>query len=189
MDERKCLETWDVSIAPALFNKFPPVVRDVLRRIELPQIKVTSTYIWGGVGCGKTILAASLIVQACKHAYTNYEIWPSWFLIPVPELLFEFKQGYDSKVEGQRECDILEKYASVDLLVLDDFGVEKSSEWAFQLLYILINRRYENNRLTVYTSNFPLDRLAQRMGDDRITSRIQGTSTIIEKTGNDYRAN
>ena len=80
----------------------------------------------------------------------------------------------------------MDKYGDYHLLVLDDFGVEKISDWSYQLLYMLINRRYNNLKTTIFTSNFSLEQIAQQLGDDRLTSRIQHMCDV-QKFEGDYR--
>ena len=57
------------------------------------------------------------------------------------------------------------------MLILDDLGAEKVTEYVRQSLYTLINKRYLDNLPTFFTSNLSLDEIAARL-DDRISSRI-----------------
>ncbi|MBK8395744.1 MAG: ATP-binding protein [Leptospiraceae bacterium] len=47
------------------------------------------------------------------------------------------------------------------MLVLDDFGVQKETAWAMEKIYDLIDTRYENRRLTIVTSNKPMESLKE----------------------------
>jgi DNA replication protein DnaC len=107
--------------------------------------------------------------------------------INVSLLLFNIRQSYNSPEQAQDERFLVEKYSSIPWLCFDDLGVEKTSEWALQTLYLIINQRYENIRTTIITSNFDLDELADKLGDDRITSRIRGMCKIIKLSGADRR--
>jgi hypothetical protein len=71
-------------------------------------------------------------------------------------------------------------------LILDDIGTEKPSEWAQQNIFLIIDRRYETLRQTIFTSNLSLDELSERLGD-RITSRIAEMCKVIELKGKDRR--
>ena len=81
----------------------------------------------------------------------------------------------------------MDRYATVQHLVLDDLGAEKSSDWATQILYLIINERYENMRPIIITSNLTIKALGTKMGDDRLSSRINGMCEIILMDGPDRR--
>ena len=60
------------------------------------------------------------------------------------------------------------------LLILDDVGVQtEKQEWINNALFSLVDERYRNMLPTLYTSNVPIEKAS---GDDRIQSRIYGTS-------------
>lgn len=103
------------------------------------------------------------------------------------DLLIKFRFAMSGKTD-QNEFELLESLNKVNVLILDDFGVEKMTDWAYQMLYSLINYRYENLKTTIYTSNLDLEELAAHTGDSRLTSRIQEDCTIIKFDGEDYRA-
>lgn len=63
------------------------------------------------------------------------------------------------------------------LLIVDDIGATKEDkDWISDAIYRLVNRRYENMLPTIYTSNVMIDNLKC---DDRISSRIMETSTVL----------
>ena len=73
-----------------------------------------------------------------------------------------------------------------NLLIVDDIGAEKPSEWVRERLLSFINTRVSNELTTIYTSNLSLERLREKMGD-RIVSRIIGSTKEIELVGRDQR--
>jgi DNA replication protein DnaC len=181
------------------FSKFSKRIEVDLQKIPFKEAPIESAYIYGKIGSGKTINAIFRILSYIKECiYSEKEqFWESSF-ITVPELLLKFKQSYtiqktkpndDEKDEKGplTEYQLLEYYSNVDFLVLDDFGVERTTDWSFQLLYILINRRYENMKITVITSNYSLEALAEKLGDERITSRIQQMCKIYQTSDKNYR--
>ena len=162
-------------------KKFPIRIQRDIETIPFPVIKeVVSTYIWGNIGSGKTIQAVFMMLNELRNK--GQALFTS-----VLELLLEFKNLYSNKEEETTELNLVEKYSEIHLLVLDDFGVERTTDWSFQLLYIIINRRYENMRKTIITSNFNLEQLAEKLGDDRIPSRIQQMCKIIKLPNKNYR--
>jgi DNA replication protein DnaC len=83
--------------------------------------------------------------------------------------------------------DVLRKYEEADILILDEIGTEKPSDWVFQMLYLLINYRYEYLKQTIIVSNFGLAELQERLNDDRIPSRIEEMCVSKSFEGRDYR--
>lgn len=86
----------------------------------------------------------------------------------------------------------LGRLTRIPLLLLDDLGSAKTSEWTEEITYRLINERYNHCRLTIFTSNLPARSqagnpdLASALGE-RIVSRLAEMTTIIPMTGADRR--
>ncbi|KPI02921.1 IstB domain protein ATP-binding protein [Actinobacteria bacterium OK074] len=72
------------------------------------------------------------------------------------------------------------------LLVLDDLGAARMTEWTDELTYRLVNHRYNHELPTVMTSNLPVASLRSKLGD-RIASRIAGMAEQITLDGPDRR--
>ncbi len=98
------------------------------------------------------------------------------------ELMANIRKGFDGVTDMT-----LERCLTAPLLVLDDLGQQKASEWVTEQLYILINRRYEYQLPTIVTTNIPPKDWPMRWGG-AIASRVTGMSTIIELKGVDYRS-
>lgn len=111
-------------------------------------------YLYGGAGTGKTFLAALITreyVLQMKSAIFG----------DVPQLLTELKKTFNDPTLSSEQ--ILDRYCRCKLLVLDDLGAGQITDWAVEILYRIINSRYNDERLTVVTSNYDLDGLAQRL--------------------------
>lgn len=167
-------------------------------------------YLWGKPGVGKTYLCASLIREyyfRCPKRrkwygddkkYAEYICPPDPYLITVPDLFFEIKSSFGKKdgrlvdwgdyipKKEMSESQIIEKYSEIEVLFLDDIGTEKTTDWAQQTLYTIIDRRYREKLQTTITSNLSLNELSDKTGD-RITSRIAEMCKIIELKGKDRR--
>ncbi len=87
---------------------------------------------------------------------------------------------------AESEKDLLDRYAQTPLLVLDDLGAEKISDWSRQTFYLLIDRRYREIKQTIITSNLTHDQLAGQL-DDRIASRICEMGVVIDTGKKDWR--
>lgn len=99
----------------------------------------------------------------------------------VPEMLYQVRK--DFKKENEYRENLLE---TRKVIVLDDIGVEKVSEFVEEFMYLLINTQYEKVYPMVITSNLPLSKLAEKLGD-RVVSRIKEMCEVIEIKGEDKR--
>lgn len=86
-------------------------------------------------------------------------------------------------VDSEREFD---RYLKTCVLVVDDLGAAKSSEWVEEVNYRLINTRYEQGLPTLCTSNVPVRQLADHLGD-RVTSRLTEMAMRVVLEGTDRR--
>lgn len=148
-----------------------------------------SLFLSGGNGIGKTYKAAGIICnwieklnyQQLSNCYDMSNNCP--IFITVPELLMKIRNCFSLQ---QCEESVVEKYSRCPVLVLDDLGVEKTTEWALQTLYIILNNRYSNFMQTIITSNLSIEEIGEKLGD-RIASRIAGMCKIVKLTGKDRR--
>ncbi len=108
--------------------------------------------------------------------------------LPAAELLLEIKESWrrEENLMAESEKDLLDRYAQTPLLVLDDLGAEKISDWSRQTFYLLIDRRYREIKQTIITSNLTHDQLAGQL-DDRIASRICEMGVVIDTGKKDWR--
>ncbi len=113
-------------------------------------------------GSGKTRMAASI----ANDLIHNHDI--SVRFMTSIAILDEIKNSWSSK--EYTEHQVLDALFTVPVLVVDDFGAEKSTDWTNGRFYQIINERYLNNQVTIFTSNMSLDNL---QCDSRIASRIK----------------
>ena len=128
-------------------------------------------YLFGRSGSGKTHLAAAIANQAMNAKF-----------VTVPELLLEIKKTFRDGTED----GLLDSLSKTKLLILDDLGSEKPTEWVQETMFVLIDRRYTHYLPTIITSNFSLDQLKDRLGY-RIASRIAEMSQMVELRPRDFR--
>jgi DNA replication protein DnaC len=168
---------------------FPPrVQRDITTfpqstiilesQLESLRLPGNHLYITGPVGSGKTLHAAQLTLENAKYGYVNFQFREKPMFISIPQLLMDIKASF-SDGATEKEHEIVGKYSNVYWLVLDDLGVEKSTDWVFQILYMIINHRYEFQKTTIFTSNLDLVQLSEKLGDDRIPSRISQMCDVL----------
>ena len=124
----------------------------------------------GNNGVGKTHLACSIANELIKNG------------IPIIygtliNLLAELKNSYDID-NNISEMEIIKLYEKVNLLIIDDLGKEKPSEWGLEKLFTIINSRYENNLPVIITTNYNQNSLIDRLS---INGEIETAKSIISR--------
>jgi len=128
---------------PSLLRGVRHYVRELAKNLD----KGRGLWIHGDVGTGKTSLAM-LVARAAG------EVGRSVAVYSVPQLLAELRGSFNP--DSDASYDVLyEQLTSVDLLVLDDLGAEKQTEWVLEQLYRLVNERWQDGRAILATSNSP----------------------------------
>lgn len=130
----------------------------------------------GPVGVGKTWQAYG----ALRAAVTG-ERPTTWIAVTSADLYASLRprSGHDTEAE-------LERYRSTGLLLVDDLGAAKPSEWVEETTYRVLNGRYEDMRPSIFTTNLPTQSLKEAIGD-RIASRLAETCQRVVLEGGDRR--
>lgn len=141
-----------------------------LRFAEEPRGWLVMT---GTKGTGKTHLA-SAICNRLEQLDVPPERKPLTMYLTAPDLLDLLRSGYEN--DDHRE--LLDLCRGVDVLILDDLGVESgSSEWVREKLYSVLNWRYQAELPTVVVTNERLEdlppRLRSRLSDDDLCQRVE----------------
>ena len=163
--------------------------RPCCRRDALPSVSRRSTsglFLEGQPGVGKTHLAAAVLKQVIQTTGARGLFYDT------RDLLRMIRSTYDPSIRTT-EIEILRPVMTADLLVLDDLGAEKTSEWVEETMNLIVNTRYNERRLTIFTSNYadiPDDTdpnsLLFRIGY-RMRSRLHEMCEFIVMDGADYR--
>jgi len=169
---------------------------------EYPTDKTGLLFV-GSVGVGKTHLAVGIIKDLIREKgirclFCDYR-----------ELLKSIQNSYNPQVQAT-EMEILQPVFDAEVLVLDELGAVRSTEWVFDTVNYILNSRYNDNKTTIITTNFPdkpeqdslgddnprsysaADRAARRetLGDrvgERMRSRLHEMCKKVEIDGPDYR--
>lgn len=140
----------------------------------------------GPPGIGKTHLAVAVLRQVIRSRGAQGVFYDT------RELLKLIRSTYDPVVKTT-ELQVLTPVMKADLLVLDDLGAEKASEWVEETLNLIVNTRYNERRPTIFTSNYEEkedrtdpESLLVRVGF-RMHSRLYEMCHFLEFDGADYR--
>lgn len=133
--------------------------------------------IFGISGNGKTYLATAVFNQLADK---------SVILQNVPELLSDIRHTY-SNDSAANETDILTPLMECDLLVLDDLGSEKPSEWVREKLYLVINARYKAGKSLIITSNCNEMKELENIVGSRSYDRIVEMCRPVKNCGSSFR--
>jgi DNA replication protein DnaC len=118
-------------------------------------------------GIGKTHLAVGVL-----RALVTDSIVERPLFVFVPEFLDRIRQSFDDKTG--KTGRMMERVRQADLLVLDDLGAERTSEWVQEQLTIILNARWSHGLSTIITTNASLEELRASLGD-RAQSRLKGS--------------
>ena len=133
--------------------------------------------LWGDVGTGKSFAAAcianALLEQAIPVLMTNF----SKILNQMGAMYTEERYQY------------IASFNHYPLLIIDDLGIERSTEYAKEQVYAVIDERYKANLPLIITTNLTINQIRnpENVADARIYSRVLEMCTPIQVKGNDRR--
>lgn len=148
----------------------------------------------GGSGVGKTHLAVAVLRELVVAKGAHGQFWDFHSLIR------EIKNSYNAETKTT-ELQVLEPVVEADVLLLDDLGAWKMTDWMIDTLFYILNNRYMAKRATIITTNFqdvPPDvarrdeslrrkeYLVERIGQP-LRSRLMEMCLVIDIAADDYR--
>jgi DNA replication protein DnaC len=148
----------------------------------------------GDNGVGKTHLGVGVLRELVETKGARGQFWD------FHELIREIKSSYDPETKTT-ELQVLEPVVEADVLLLDDLGAWKMTDWMNDTLFYILNSRYMAQRPTLITTNYqdvtreealsadPLRRrefLVERIGQ-RLRSRLMEMCLVVRLSGTDHR--
>jgi len=134
----------------------------------------------GGCGAGKTHLAVAALLEIIQCAKPGRLLFSNF-----QDLIQAIQASFDDDAATSK-AEILRPLIETDLLVLDELGSQKPTTFVQDILYYVINSRYNEERVTVFTTNY-VDELSERIGE-RLRSRLYEMTEEVRLTGvADYR--
>lgn len=118
-------------------------------------------------GSGKTMLASIICNELNKLGQrTKFS--------SASDVVSEISESWKSK--DMSEKSVIDRYTQPQILVLDDIGV-RNGDWVDERFFMVIDARYRNNKTTIFTSNYEIERLPFK--DLRIIDRISDTEKFL----------
>lgn len=160
-----------------------------------PLYEGRSLYLVGDNGRGKTHsacrIAKAFLVRATYRDMGMMRCWKTARFLDAQDMFSQLRTSWDRW--DQNEEDVFQRWAGVDLLILDDLGAGVPSEWAGENVRRLVNDRWSNNKPMVITSQYGMEELSDRyakVGDKSmgaILSRLGGWCEVKRFGGPDRR--
>lgn len=157
--------------ASVTFESYPvtaataPLLQTVRDWVRMPVRG--SLLLAGRYGVGKTGLAICALRERVADTHCDA------LFLTTPALLDRIRETYNRErgEKGERESDVMDAAKSVSLLVLDDLGAERVTDWVAEKLFTLVNHRHDYQLATIFTSNLASGELAGHLGE-RTAQRI-----------------
>lgn len=146
------------------------IIKNYIDNFQTFQENGVGLYIYSKTkGSGKTRMAASMANQFLADGHRVKFATSS-------EIIEQIKKTWDqdSKIS---ERDLLSDLKDVEILIIDDFGAERNSDWINDKFYQIVNYRYINKLVTIYTSNYTENEIQY---NERISSRIKECSYSVQ---------
>jgi len=164
----------------------PLYLPTVVHSLGVDLLALGGNKLYGPHGVGKTHLAVGILKEAIRSKGAR------GYFFETRDLLRLVRDTYNRSVD-ETEMSVLAPVLNADLLVLDDLGAEKSSEWVQETLGLVVNTRYNAKRATIFTSNLDDDlpntdlrSFIYQLGA-RTRSRLKEMCHWVKIIGPDYR--
>ena len=143
--------------------------------VEEYPLDNTGLLLIGSIGAGKTHLAVGVI----KELILSKGI--ACLFYDYRELLKQIQNSYNDSVKAT-ELDVLRPVFETEVLVLDELGAVKPTEWVWDTVSLILNTRYNDKRATIITTNFPDAPERDRRGNFRATDREAAAYAATQET-------
>lgn len=154
-------------------EKVPRIIRDTLSK-AIKEKK--GLFLYGSTGVGKTYTLYAIekkaMISVGVAKVGRVENWV--------EMLAEMRNNLSQSV------NYANMVAEKEMVIIDDIGSEKHTDWSQEMLYLIVNRVYVQEHIPIFATNLTLEQFQEQYGD-RIFSRICEMCVKVEITGEDKR--
>lgn len=170
-----------IALSPDLQKAYESAHRFIAHLASGKEPRGYNLLVFGSKGLGKTHLAAAIALEAGRHGLTSIYCEESKFL-------GRMKAYFQSdRLAELSEMEILESADECDLLILDDIGKARQTDWSREALWSVFNGRYNERRSSVITTNRTPAELSRNDQWTGIISRLQQEARTIELKGANLR--
>lgn len=130
---------------------------------------------WGNVGRGKTFMAACIANQLIENN--------------IPVMMTSFSKIVDEVFSVKEKAEYFKEFSRYKLLIIDDLGAERQTDYAMEQVYKVVDDRYKNNLPMIITTNLTISELKnpKEVTYSRIYDRILEKCTPVGFQGKNYR--
>jgi DNA replication protein DnaC len=177
------------------FRSLAPAHMAARRFVDEYPLESAGLLLTGPIGCGKTHLAVGIIKALMEQKSASCLFWD------YRELLKEIQNSYNASVQAT-EMQVLRPVFEAEVLVLDELGAAKPTEWVWDTVSHILNTRYNDKRTTIITTNYKDQAAAaaetgaarsareETLGDrigERMRSRLHEMCRVVRVEGEDFR--
>jgi len=188
------LARWMTAVPPRYRNaeaaSSSPVIAAWAQQVAHNPDDARSLLLTGTTGTGKTHQAWAALRMIAEAGPNRYEL----IATTAADMYGSLRPGGS----GRGEKAELDRLVRIPILLLDDLGSAKASEWVEETTYRLINERYNQCRPTIFTSNYPTAAPRDKQGNvlspgldvvlgERIVSRLAEMTDVVVMAGADRR--
>ncbi|MCL5772450.1 MAG: ATP-binding protein [Actinobacteria bacterium] len=178
----KTFSNFKKELNPKAYNECLNYVKNFEENIKQGK----GLFITGNVGSGKTHLVAAMIDWLARMTKRNKNSIHPVFTTSV-DLIAKIKYSFDRKYKDDDTTEeLMDDFERCKLLIIDDLGTEKTTDWANELFYKIIDYRYSNLKSLIITTNLTDQELKEKLSE-RLISRIYEMCKGIKLTSKDYR--
>lgn len=164
----------DLKKTPSLFD----ICQSYVSNWEEVSKNGRGLYFWWDVGTGKTHTASAIANELIQEYLTEV------MFVSFSEVADRVRKSFDTE---NTDKDLFWDMKTVELLVIDDFGMEKPTDWLREQIFLVVNSRYENRKPIIVTSNQSIEDIGKFLMP-QIASRLLEVSRSIKFEGADKRA-
>jgi len=197
-------------LAGASFETYKPTCPEQERALEKCRAFVANgldnidqgqgLFFQGPVGTGKSHLSASILRavivnnverfgrRASENGFVCEPVYDGYFcsMVSVVDLLALLRDSFSADRQRASARRVMQRCRTDALLILDDIGAEKPSDWVAEQIYALIDIRYRMQHSTIFTTNCSMKQLENQIGG-RSVSRIVEMCEGVKVGGDDWR--